>query len=199
METIEFKGGQTVKKENKGELVFFMLQMVFVVLCLLLFQSVVLTVNSAIVIVVINSILIVFVSKLLNKALKNEIYKLIIIGFNLILFEVLFEEKRWISLFLFNFYTLMYAVFFLLYFKRFSFLNNEIQAYVYFVNCFLFFYFLLVNAEVIFSTFFEEEYAMYISHFYVGIKSILLFVSFLTLLQWGIKQVKNRTKQKGTT
>lgn len=195
METIEFIAGPMASKTNKGESVFLILQVVVVVLCCVFFQSLLLTINSAIFIVVINNILIVFVSKLRNKALKNEIYKLIVIGFNLIFFELLFEEKRWIILFLFNFHTLMYGVFFLLYFKRFSFLNKEIQVYIYFVNCLLFFCFLLVNAEVISSTCFEERYVSNIRHVYMGIKSILLFVSVLTLLQWGSKQVKNRMIQ----
>ncbi|MBB1151334.1 MULTISPECIES: hypothetical protein [unclassified Myroides] len=197
MEAIEFKGVLTMKKEPKGEYAFFMLQMGMIVLCLTLFQWLILTVNSAIFIVVINSILIAFASKLMNKALKNEIYKLIVIGFNLVFFEVLFEEKKGIILFLFNFYAIMYALFFLLYFKRFRFVNKEIQAYIYFVNCFLFFYFLLVNAEVVSATFFEDRYAHYIPHFYIGIKCVLLFISVLTLLQWGIKQVKNKNVQRG--
>ena len=192
---MEFKGWHTGKNENTGELIFFSVLSVLIVLCVFLFQPIVLHNNSTVFIVVINSILLAFVSKLINKSLKSEVYKLIVIGFNLLLVELLFKEKKEMIFFFFNFYAIMYGLLFALHFKRFSFLTKEIRSYVYFVNFFLLFYFFLINIELIILAFFDKVYADQFGYFYVGIKCILLFVSVLTLVHGGINQVIRKNKK----
>ncbi len=191
---MEFKGLHVVRSENKGELIFFGLLSVLILLCVFLFRPIMLQVNSTIFIVVINSILIAFASKLINKTLKNEVYKLIVIGFNLLLLELLFQEKKSMIFFMFNFYSIMYGVLFIFYFKRFSILISEIRSYVYFVNCFLFLYFLLINIELIFLHFFNGKYTNQLSYLYIGIKCILLFISVLTLFQGVTNQLIRKDK-----
>lgn len=184
------KSKMNSKVESRMENIFFSLLFLQIIVYMLFFRAIVLTINFNLIVVIINSILLAIVSELPNRVMKNEVYKLIIIGFNFLFFDILFDENKWVEILLFNFYTLMYSLLFYIHVKRLNFVEGILLGYFYVINSFLILCFLLLNVELIVETFFTNYYLVQIHSMNIGIKIIVLFISVLTFFQFILARIK---------
>ncbi|WP_413512167.1 hypothetical protein [Myroides odoratus] len=178
------------KVESRIENIFFSLLFLQIIAYVFFFKAIVLTANFNFIVILINSILLAIVPELPNRIMKNEVYKLIIIGFNFLFFDILFDENKWVEILLFNFYSLMYSLLFYIHIRRLDFLKGILLGYFYVINSFLVCYFLVLNAELIVETFFSNHYLVQIQYMNIGIKVIILFISLLTFFHFVIARVK---------
>lgn len=156
------------------------------------FDTVVLTEDFNLFPILASTILISLFPLVRESVVRKEVYKLFILAAVLIPFSFIKIIPLWAEFSMFNFYSIMYGLFFYCYLRSISITRRFLQGYIYVINFFLFFYFLLYNVEVVINNFFYDAFHIYIMYVALGIKVIMLFVTLLTFVSLLLEQIALR-------
>lgn len=185
-------------KQDLGRGVFFMLLAMLVLLCVALFERTILNTDFNIFPLIANVILLSLLFLVEEKIERREIYKLLIVGCVVFVFDNIIEVEQWLQSSIFNFYGIMYALYFYTYGRKLIISNSIQKGYVCFINYFLAFYLILFNVAIVLNNFFISSLSQHIKYIDFGIKVIVLFISSLTLLSFimqrnGFKNLQNKS------
>lgn len=185
-------------KQDLGRGVFFMLLAMLVSLCVAFFERTISNTDFNIFPLIANVILLSLLFLVEEKIERREIYKLLIVGCVVFVFDNIIEVEQWLQSSIFNFYGIMYALYFYTYGRKLIISNSIQKGYVCFINYFLAFYLILFNVAIVLNNFFIRSLSQHIKYIDFGIKVIVLFISSLTLLSFiiqrnGIKNLQNKS------
>lgn len=184
---------------HKEELLTMNVFLAFLAILLLvssiLFETVVLNEQFNILPIVATTILISLFPLIKGSVVKKEVYKLIFVAGIATLLGNINSITPWIEVSMYNFYSIMYVLFFYCYLSSINITNKFLQGYIYIINFFLFFYFLLQNVEVIVNNFFFDALYIYVVYITLGIKLIVLFVSLLTFISLVLERLSLTKEQ----
>lgn len=153
------------------------------------FEKVVLTEDFNLFPILASTILISLFPLSRENVIRKEVYKLFVLTAVLILFSFIKIVPIWAEVSMFNFYSIMYGLFFYCYLRPITITRRFLQGYIYVINFFLFFYFLLYNVEIVINNFFYNTLHIYIVYVTLGIKIIMLFVTLLTFVSLLFEQI----------
>lgn len=185
-------------KQDLGRGVFFMLLAMLVSLCVAFFERTISNTDFNIFPLIANVILLSLLFLVEEKIERREIYKLLIVGCVVFVFDNIIEVEQWLQSSIFNFYGIMYALYFYTYGRKLIISNSIQKGYVCFINYFLAFYLILFNVAIVLNNYFISSLSQHIKYIDFGIKVIVLFISSLTLFSFiiqrnGFKNLQNKS------
>ncbi|MEC4077126.1 helix-turn-helix domain-containing protein [Myroides odoratimimus] len=112
-----------------------------------------------------------------NKIVLSELYSVLILGIAVIIIQTFFHLEIWLEDSLFNFFSIMYLLFYFTRISRIKIEDKVHRGYIHFINFFLLFDFILFNVDSLF----RETISLHIKYIDIGIDVVILFLSCITL------------------
>ncbi|WP_121966462.1 hypothetical protein [Myroides sp. N17-2] len=160
-------------KQDLGRGVFFMLLAMLVSLCVAFFERTISNTDFNIFPLIANVILLSLLFLVEEKIERREIYKLLIVGCVVFVFDNIIEVEQWLQSSIFNFYGIMYALYFYTYGRKLIISNSIQKGYVCFINYFLAFYLILFNVAIVLNNFFIRSLSQHIKYHQCPIKTFI--------------------------
>ncbi|WP_286417443.1 AraC family transcriptional regulator [Myroides odoratimimus] len=112
-----------------------------------------------------------------NRMLLLELYSILKLGIAVIIIHTFFHLEIWLEDSLFNFFSIMYLLFYFTRISRIKIEDKVHRGYIHFINFFLLFDFILFNVDSLF----RETISLHIKYIDIGIDVVILFLSCITL------------------
>lgn len=167
----------------------------FLISSMLFFRKMIVNDDCNIFPIVANLLLFCLYPLITDDILRRELFKLLILGIVVSIVNMSFSIVNYMEFSLYNFYSIMYALFYFCYIRQLNISNKVLLGYIQVIKYFLLFYFLLSNAEVVINNFFYENFYIQVGYIRLGIKIIILFITVLTIFSLIVEQKSDNAEK----
>ncbi|MCC9044246.1 helix-turn-helix domain-containing protein [Myroides sp. M-43] len=171
-----------IAKKCLSKYMLYVLLLVFVTFCLVFYTSTIECTEFNIFPWVGSIILLSLTPTVNNRMILSELYSILILGIAVIIVHTFFHLEIWLEDSLFNFFSIMYFLFYFTRISRIAIEDKIHRGYIHFINFFLLFDFILFNVDSLLGLLFRESIALHIKYIDIGIDAVILFISCITLL-----------------
>lgn len=170
-----------IARKGLSEYILYVLLLVFITFCLVFCTSTIGCMEFNIFPWVGSIILISLIPIANNRMVLSELYSILMLGIAVIIIHTFFHLEIWLEDSLFNFFSIMYLLFYFTRISRIKIEDKLHQGYIHFINFFLLFDFILFNIDSLLGLLFRETIALHIKYIDIGIDAVILFISCITL------------------
>lgn len=171
-----------IAKKFLSEYILYLLLLVFITFCLVFSTSTIGCMEFNIFPWMGSIILISLIPIVNNRIVLSELYRILMLGIAIIIIQTFFHLEIWLEDSLFNFFSIIYLLFYFKHISRIKIEDKVHRGYIHFINFFLLFDLIHFNVDSSLRLLFRETIALHIKYIDIGIDIVIIFISCITVL-----------------